>query len=146
MLKKIKRIKLEKQAYRRLVKRVLDRDGWRCRRVAGESTGLLQDDEREASKMTSSLPTSYPLWVLPRGQAWGFVSLGQSSKSGRVDWRAESNGPSPELNTKPRLRDMDLSGAEVIRSPTPMVGAWRRVNEYLTSSARGCKHALVAAG
>jgi 5-methylcytosine-specific restriction endonuclease McrA len=31
MLKKVKRIKLERQVYRRLMKRVLDRDGWRCR-------------------------------------------------------------------------------------------------------------------
>ena len=32
MLKKVKRIKLGKQVYRRLTKRVLERDGWRCRR------------------------------------------------------------------------------------------------------------------
>jgi 5-methylcytosine-specific restriction endonuclease McrA len=30
MLRKVKRIKLGKQIYRRLMKRVLDRDGWRC--------------------------------------------------------------------------------------------------------------------
>ena len=30
MLKKVKRIKLGKQVYRRLMKRVLERDGWRC--------------------------------------------------------------------------------------------------------------------
>jgi 5-methylcytosine-specific restriction endonuclease McrA len=30
MLKKVKRIKLGKQIYRRLMKRVLERDGWRC--------------------------------------------------------------------------------------------------------------------
>ncbi len=32
MLKKIKRIKLTKAAYRRLVKRVLGRDQWRCQK------------------------------------------------------------------------------------------------------------------
>ena len=32
MLKKVKRIKLGKQVYRRLMKRVLERDGWRCRK------------------------------------------------------------------------------------------------------------------
>ena len=32
MLKKIKRIKLGKQIYRRLIKKVLERDGWRCRK------------------------------------------------------------------------------------------------------------------
>ncbi len=32
MLKKVKRIKLGKQLYRRLMKRVLERDGWRCQR------------------------------------------------------------------------------------------------------------------
>jgi len=30
MLRKVKRIKLGKQVYRRLTKRVLERDGWRC--------------------------------------------------------------------------------------------------------------------
>ena len=32
MLRKIKRIKLGKQIYRRLMKRVLERDGWRCQK------------------------------------------------------------------------------------------------------------------
>jgi 5-methylcytosine-specific restriction endonuclease McrA len=32
MLKKAKQIKLGKQVYRRLMKRVLERDGWRCRK------------------------------------------------------------------------------------------------------------------
>ncbi len=32
MLKKVKRIKLGNQVYRRLMKRVLERDGWRCRK------------------------------------------------------------------------------------------------------------------
>ena len=32
MLKKIKRIKLGKQIYRRLMKRVLERDEWRCQK------------------------------------------------------------------------------------------------------------------
>jgi 5-methylcytosine-specific restriction endonuclease McrA len=32
MLKKVMRIKLGKQIYRRLMKRVLERDGWRCRK------------------------------------------------------------------------------------------------------------------
>ncbi len=31
MLRKVKRIKLGKQVYRRLMKKVLERDGWRCR-------------------------------------------------------------------------------------------------------------------
>ena len=31
MLRKVKRIKLGKQIYRRLMKKVLERDGWRCR-------------------------------------------------------------------------------------------------------------------
>jgi 5-methylcytosine-specific restriction endonuclease McrA len=32
MLTKVKRIKLGKQIYRRLMKRVLERDGWRCQK------------------------------------------------------------------------------------------------------------------
>jgi hypothetical protein len=32
MLKKVKRIKISKTAYRRLLKRVLERDSWRCQK------------------------------------------------------------------------------------------------------------------
>lgn len=32
MLKRVKRIKLVKQARRRLMERLLERDGWRCQR------------------------------------------------------------------------------------------------------------------
>jgi 5-methylcytosine-specific restriction endonuclease McrA len=32
MLRKVKRIKLGKEVYRRLMKRVLERDGWRCQK------------------------------------------------------------------------------------------------------------------
>jgi 5-methylcytosine-specific restriction endonuclease McrA len=32
MLRKVKRIKLGKQIYRRLMKQVLERDGWRCQK------------------------------------------------------------------------------------------------------------------
>jgi 5-methylcytosine-specific restriction endonuclease McrA len=32
MLKKVKRIKLGQRIYRRLIKRVLERDGWRCQK------------------------------------------------------------------------------------------------------------------
>ena len=32
MLREVKRIKLGKQVYRRVMKRVLERDGWRCRK------------------------------------------------------------------------------------------------------------------
>jgi len=39
MLKTIRRIKVGKQAYRRLVKRVMDRDGWRCQKC-GSLTDL----------------------------------------------------------------------------------------------------------
>jgi 5-methylcytosine-specific restriction endonuclease McrA len=34
MLRKVKRIKLGKQIYQRLMKRVLERDGWRCQKCA----------------------------------------------------------------------------------------------------------------
>ena len=32
MLKKVRRIKVGKQAYRRLLTRVMERDGWRCQK------------------------------------------------------------------------------------------------------------------
>jgi 5-methylcytosine-specific restriction endonuclease McrA len=38
MLRKVKRIKLGRQLYRRLLKRVLERDGWRCQKC-----GSLED-------------------------------------------------------------------------------------------------------
>ena len=40
MLKKVKRIKLGIQAYKRLMKRVLERDNWRCQKCG--SLGNLQ--------------------------------------------------------------------------------------------------------
>jgi hypothetical protein len=49
MLKKVKPIKLGEQVYRRLMKRVLERDGWRCqKRVAGEPAGAPPDQEEPA--------------------------------------------------------------------------------------------------
>ena len=39
MLKKVKRIKLGKQVYQRIMKRVLERDGWRCRMYIWQNMG-----------------------------------------------------------------------------------------------------------
>ena len=36
MLRKVKRIKLGIRAYRRIVRRVLERDDWRCLRIPGQ--------------------------------------------------------------------------------------------------------------
>lgn len=50
MLKKVKPIKLDQAAYRRLMKRVLDRDGWRC-----QNCGALKDLQVHHRKYRSRL-------------------------------------------------------------------------------------------
>lgn len=50
MLRKIRRIKVGEQAYRRLLKRVLERDGWRCQKC-----GVLKDLQAHHRKHRSQL-------------------------------------------------------------------------------------------
>jgi 5-methylcytosine-specific restriction endonuclease McrA len=49
MLRKVKRIRLGQQIYRRLMKRVLERDGWRCQRC-GSLENLQVHHKRKRSQ------------------------------------------------------------------------------------------------
>jgi hypothetical protein len=56
MLRKVKQIKLGKQIYRRLMKRVLERDGWRCRKCGSWRICRSTTRSRGASRaMTPSI-------------------------------------------------------------------------------------------
>jgi len=55
---KVKRIQLGKQAYRRLLKRVLEQDGWRCQKC-----GSLKDLKSiTRSTVAGEATTAWPIW------------------------------------------------------------------------------------
>ena len=55
---KVKRIQLGKQAYRRLLKRVLEQDGWRCQKC-----GSLKDLKSiTGSTVAGEATTAWPIW------------------------------------------------------------------------------------
>jgi 5-methylcytosine-specific restriction endonuclease McrA len=54
MLKKVKRIKLGMQIYRRLIRRVLERDGWRCQKC-GSLENLQVHHKIKRSQLGSDL-------------------------------------------------------------------------------------------
>jgi hypothetical protein len=54
MLRKVKRIKLGKQIYRRLMERVLERDGWRSQKY-GSLENLQIHHKTEMSQLGSDL-------------------------------------------------------------------------------------------
>jgi 5-methylcytosine-specific restriction endonuclease McrA len=51
---KVKRIQLGKQAYRRLLKRVLERDGWRCQKC-GSLKDLQVHHQRYRSRQATTV-------------------------------------------------------------------------------------------
>jgi 5-methylcytosine-specific restriction endonuclease McrA len=55
MLRKVKRIKLGKQIYRRLMKRILERDGWRCRRCGSLENLQVHHEIRRSQQGSDSL-------------------------------------------------------------------------------------------
>ena len=55
MLKKVKRIKLGKQVYRRLMKRVLERDSWRCRKCGSLENLQIYHKGRRSQQGNDSL-------------------------------------------------------------------------------------------
>jgi 5-methylcytosine-specific restriction endonuclease McrA len=55
MLRKVKRIKLGKQIYRRLFKRVLARDGWRCRKCGSPENPQVHHKTRRSQQGNDSL-------------------------------------------------------------------------------------------
>jgi len=55
MLKRVKRIKLGKQVYERLMKRVLERDGWRCRKCGSPKDLRVHHKVRRSQQGNDSL-------------------------------------------------------------------------------------------
>ncbi len=55
MLKKAKRIKLGKQICRRLMKKVLERDGWRCRRCGSLENLQIHHKSKRSQQGNDSL-------------------------------------------------------------------------------------------
>jgi len=55
MLKKVKRIKLGKQVYRRLMKLVLERDGWRCQKCGSLENLQVHHQIRRSQRRHDSL-------------------------------------------------------------------------------------------
>ena len=54
-MRKVKRIKLGKEVYRRLMKRVLERDGWRCQK-RGSLENLQIHHKTKRSQLGSDFP------------------------------------------------------------------------------------------
>ena len=82
MLKKVKRIKLGKQIYRRLMKRVLERDEWRCQKCGSLENLQVHHKIKRSQLGNDSLDNLVdPMRLLPHGGAWAtflFSSSGQS--------------------------------------------------------------------
>jgi hypothetical protein len=57
---KIRRIQLGKQAYRRLLKRVLERDGWRCPKCGSLKDLQVHHQKYRSQRKDDSLATSLP--------------------------------------------------------------------------------------
>jgi 5-methylcytosine-specific restriction endonuclease McrA len=55
MLRRVKRIKLGKQIYRRLMKRVLERDGWQCRKCGGLENPQIHHKIKRSQQSNDSL-------------------------------------------------------------------------------------------
>jgi hypothetical protein len=68
-LKKVKRIKLGKQVYRRLMKKVLERDGWRCRKCGSLENLQVHHRIRRSQQGNDSLENLVTLCLLPHGGA-----------------------------------------------------------------------------
>jgi 5-methylcytosine-specific restriction endonuclease McrA len=73
MLKKAKRSKLGKQIYRRLMKRVLERDEWRCQKC-----GLLEN-------LQVHHPVKRSQGGLAYGKAWHHRSYRQRHEPGTIE-------------------------------------------------------------
>jgi 5-methylcytosine-specific restriction endonuclease McrA len=58
MQRKIKRIKLGKQVYRRLMKSVLERDGWRCRKCGSLENLQVHHKMKRSQQGNDSLDSS----------------------------------------------------------------------------------------
>jgi 5-methylcytosine-specific restriction endonuclease McrA len=83
MLKKVKRIKLRKQAYRRLMKRVLERDGWRCRKCGSLENLQVHHKIKRSQQGSDSLENLVTLCVYCHMAEHGQLNYVKSSKRRR---------------------------------------------------------------
>jgi hypothetical protein len=81
MQRKIKRIKLGKQIYRRLMKRVLDRDGWRCQKCGSLENLQIHHKIKRSQQGNDSLDNLVTVCLLPHGRAWAAFLFSYSSQS-----------------------------------------------------------------
>jgi hypothetical protein len=71
MLRKVKRIKLGKQIYRRLMRRVLERDGWRCQEWGSLENFQVHHKIKRSQRGNDCLENLVtPVCLLPHGIAW----------------------------------------------------------------------------
>jgi hypothetical protein len=81
MLKKAKRIKLGKQVYRRLLERVLERDGWRCRKCASLENLQLHHKTKTSYQGGASLENLLTLSPYSHMEKHGQLSYSLSAAS-----------------------------------------------------------------
>ena len=89
MLKKLKRIKLGKQVYRRLMKRVLERDGWRCQKCGSIENLQIHHKIRRSQQGNDSLENLVTLCAYCHMEEHGQLyyeasSLGVPQRPGRI--------------------------------------------------------------
>ena len=107
MLRKVKRIKLGKQIYRRLMKRVLERDGWRCRRCGSLENLQIHHKIQRSQQGDDSLDNFVTMCLLPHGRAWA-AELHHSSRQSVHQAKATC-----EAKTLPAV----ILGVDNLRSP-----------------------------
>ena len=107
MLRKVKRIKLGKQIYRRLMKRVLERDGWRCRKCGSLENLQIHRKIKRSQQGNDSLGNLVSMCLLSHGRARA-AELHHSSR--QVVQQAKATC---EVKTPPAA----ISGVENLRSP-----------------------------
>jgi 5-methylcytosine-specific restriction endonuclease McrA len=95
---KVKRIQLGKQAYRRLLKRVLERDGWRCQKCG--SLRDLQVHHRTycSRRGDDSLANLVTLCEYCHMEEHGQLSYSRAAAKAKPG--AKSAGPSTEPNAR----------------------------------------------
>jgi hypothetical protein len=88
MLRRIKRIKLGKQIYGRLMKRVLERDGWRCRKCGSLENLQVHHQIKRSQRGNDSLGNLVTLCA--------YCHMGAHGHLGFVGKVAEIAGKNPE--------------------------------------------------
>jgi 5-methylcytosine-specific restriction endonuclease McrA len=79
MLKKVKRIQLGKQVYRRLLKRVLERDGWRCQKCGSLKDLQVHHQTHRSRQGNDSLANLVTLCAYCHMEEHGQLSYSQAA-------------------------------------------------------------------